>query len=354
MNSSLKASNRLAVVMLLSLAAFWPTQSQALETKDKTFIPKASIEKVEEKEKKEPPTDGWHKSLKAALNFNMSQARNIVGVADGTTLALGLNIDGGLIFRRGLHQWRNTLIILQTQTKVPHLKPFIKASDRLDLESFYMYEIPSIEWLGFFGGLRVTTPLFSGNLVPENDTNLQLTDNDENITSDIAYGQKYYRLTKPFSPMLFRQFVGAIFMPLKKSWMKLDVRVGPGAMQGWTWSGWVVDDDADTEDILEIRQLEDFVQIGSEVQLQAVGVIVKDTLSYTLRAGAMYPFYTSRDTDLKGIDLMNVEFAFDLAITLSKWAALNYSLSAMRVPMLVDKWQVSNSLMFSLTANLGT
>lgn len=341
-------------LLFLGLVTFWPIPGKTDETSDSGFIPKADVEKKEEKKKKKKTKDGWHPSLKVGLNFNMSQARNVVGVADGTTLALGLNLDSALIFRHGPHQWRNSLTILQTQTKVPNLKPFIKSADKLEVESFYLYALPSLKWLGFFGGLRLTTPLFSGNYVSDTDTTLELTDTEDVVTQDTAVAQKYYRLTKPFTPLLFRQFVGAIFLPLEKKWMKLDVRVGPGALETWSRSGYVVDDDEDTEEVVELTQLEDFVQIGGEIQVAAVGVIVKDTLSYTLKAGAMYPFYTSADTDIEGIDLLNVELAFNLSIKLSKWAALNYSLSALRVPMVVDKWQVTNNLMLSLTANLGT
>lgn len=342
------------IPLLLGFIVVHPRMSHADETTDPGFIPKADIEKTEEKEKKKPRKDGWHKALMAGLNFNMTQARNIVGVADGTTLALGLTIDGGLIFRRGAHQWRNTLNILQTQSKVPNLKPFIKAADKVELETYYLYSLPPVKWLGFFGGIRLTTPLFSGNLVPETDTELELTHTDDTVTTDTALGQEYYRLTKPLSPLLLRQFAGALFQPLEKTWMKLDIRTGPGAIEAWTRSGWVVDDDEDTEDMVELKQLEDFVQIGGEIQITAVGVIVKDTLNYSFRAGAMYPFYTSVDTDLKGIELLNVELGFGLNIKLSKWAALNYTLSAIRIPMVVDKWQVTNNLMFSVTANLGT
>jgi hypothetical protein len=363
-NTHVKEGGRrpaLAVTMLACLLAA-PSLARAQDKTEPTYIAppivtkeKKDAEKDEkDKKKKKQPKQGWIPTLKTGFNFSFNQARNVVGVADGTTIALGLLLDAGLTFRSGDHEWINALDIVQTHTKVPNIDPFIKSADKLDLESLYLYHIKNISWLGVFGGVRLTTPLFAGNFVPEEDTTVSIELTDGTVVQDTAEAQKYYRLTKPVAPLIFRQFIGAAFLPLEKDYLRLDIKVGTGAMEVWTRSSLVQDDNEDTADVLELRQLEDFVQGGVELHLAANGVIVKDVLSYTLKAGLMYPYVTSIDTDLSGIDLLNAEINFKLNIKLAKWASLNYALAMLRVPLIQPEWQITNNIMLSLTANLGT
>jgi hypothetical protein len=342
-------------VALVSLLASMRAVGAPVE--EPTYVSPRLVTKKEDQEgkkkdeKEEKKKQGWIPTIKAGFNFSMTQARNVIGVTDGMTVALGLQLDTGLTFRRGDHEWITSLEILQTHTKVPNIDPFVKSADELDLESIYLYHIKGIKWLGAYGGIRLTLPLFAGNLVPEEDTTVALVHTDDTVTQETAVAQEYYRLTDPGFPLIFRQFIGVAFFPVDETYLRMDVRVGTGAMEVWTGSSYIQDDDEDTADVLELRELEDFVQGGVEAHLTATGVVVKDVLSYSLKAGVMYPYVTTIDTDLTGMDLLNSEISFKLNVKLAEWASLNYSLSMVRIPLILPEWQITNNVMLSLTAS---
>lgn len=340
-----------AALLLAGLTA--PSAARGATAKG-DYIPDdvVKVKKKKKKKKKAPPKDGWFPSLKAGFSFAFSQNQGVVGITDGVTLALGLQLHGGLTYRHGGHEWVSKLTILHTQTKVPNLDPFIKAADLFELSSLYQYRFRRVKWLGVFGGLRLSTALLPGDLVRDADTNLAITRLDGAVDNDVATGQRPYQLTKSFAPLLFKQFAGGLAKPLDKPWLAIDIRLGLGAMEVWVRDGLVVDDNKDTADLLELKELQDFVQAGAELQLEMKGKAAKDVLSYGLAAEVMYPFAQNVKTDLTGAELINTEVRFTLGIKLFKWASLDYSLSVLRVPLIVDKWQVVNNLMLSITANI--
>ena len=71
---------------------------------------------------------------------------------------------------------------------------------------------------------------------------------------------------------------------------------------------------------------------------------------HTIGVELMYPFWTSIEAPVKGFDLMNLDLQFKLTVQLASWATLSYVFSAKRVPMLVDRWQISNQMALGFTA----
>lgn len=298
------------------------------------------------------PKDGWHPSLKAGFNFAFSQTQGVVGITDGVTLALGLQVHGGLIYRLRTHEWVSKLVILHTQTKVPNIEPFLKAVDTFEFSTLYQYRFPKVPWLGLFAGLRMQTALMPGSLVRDTDIALEITELDGTVTSRSLIAQKPFRLTGPFAPFFLKQFAGGLAKPLTKPWMSIDIKLGIGAVEVWTSEGVVVKDDKATADVLEMARLQDYIQAGAELQVGVTGVLANKILTYGLYAEVMFPFAHTAETDLEGVELVNMDFRFTLGIKLFSWASLVYSLSALRVPLIVDQWQVTNNLMLSITADL--
>lgn len=341
---------RLAVMVLpLALVLGHSTPSLA----DKAdIIPDEVVKKKKKKKKKKLTADGWHKSLKAGFSFAFAQNQGVVGIPDGITIALGLQLNGKLLYRKGGHEWVSTLNIVHTESKIPNIDPFIKAADQFDLMSLYQYRFkPRIKWLGVFAGLRVVTPLLPGNYVPQEDQPLLLHYLDGTAVPDVATGQKRYRLTRSFAPLVFRQFLGALAKPLEKDWLDVDVRLGLGSREVWTRQGFVVKND-DTTPELDLVQMQDYVEGGVELQLALTGHAFGKLLSYGLNVDVMFPFANNAETDLKGAELINTEIKAVLGIKVFSWASLNYTLSVVRAPLIVDEWQVVNSLMLSITANI--
>ena len=58
---------------------------------------------------KDAPPQGWIPRIAAGLTLSFGDNRSVVGQADGGTLSFGLKFDAGLDYRRGGHEWRNTL-----------------------------------------------------------------------------------------------------------------------------------------------------------------------------------------------------------------------------------------------------
>ena len=334
-----------------ALLCVGPARAWAAET---PYVPKQLAEQTKVKKKakaKAKKREGWIPKLEASFSFALNQSQGVVGVPDGVTVAVGLQLHGSVTYRRGGHEWTSRLDVLQTQSKVPSLEPFIKSADRLDLESVYLYHFPRPKWLGVYAGLGLTTPLFPGNLVQASDTALDL--NGDGTADASALANKPYEITKPFAPFMFKQFAGLAAKPLSKSWLGLEVRLGTGATEVWTRGGYVVDDDDSTKDLLELSPMQDYVQGGVELIVSAEGKLAGKLFSYGLKLDVVLPFATNADTDKSLPELTTMDLGVNMAIHVAKWAALTYSLSVLRYPLIVDGWQIASNLMLSLTASVG-
>jgi hypothetical protein len=340
----------LPVAVALTLMCVYVTPARAA---DADILPDEILKKKKKKKKAKKKKDGWHPKLDAGFTFAFSQSQGVVGVTDGISTALGLVLNGGLEYRYRAHAWITTLNVVHTQSKVPGIDPFIKSADRLDLTSYYRYRFPSLKMLGVIGGVKFTTALLPGSLVLSEDTAIDRTPDDPTDFYDLARAQKAYRLTDAFSPALFKQFLGGMLKPHEKKWLDVDIKLGLGGVEVWTQNGYVVKDDKATAGVLELKQLLDYQQVGAEIQLAVTGVAFDKLLTYGLHAEVMYPFYTSIDTgDLKGVDLFNVEFKAMVGIKLWKWLSLNYALSVLRIPLILEEWQVTNTLLLTVKANI--
>ena len=95
-----------------------------------------------------------------------------------------------------------------------------------------------------------------------------------------------------------------------------------------------------------MTQLEKSTQAGGEAEVE-LGGAWGGNLSWGTKAMFFYPFYTSVATKLTGIDLASTDLSAKLSVKLAKWASLDYLLSAKRIPLILDKWQVQNNLLFT-------
>lgn len=338
-----------AVALVVLGAAATPARAA-----DQDILPDEVIKAKKKKAKKKvKKKDGWHPKLNAGFTFSFNQSRGVVGVPDGVSMALGLLLDGGLVFRKGAHEWITVLNVVHTQSKTPNIQPFIKSADKLELLSFYQYRFPKLRMLGVFGGMKYITALLPGSLVVANDVAVDKTPEDPTDFLDLVPAQKPYRLTKAFSPGLIKQFLGGVFKPYEKKFLSIDIKLGLGGVEVFGRDGYVLKDDEATSGILELKQINDYQQVGAELHVNMTGTAFDKIVTYGVYAEIMYPFYTSIDTaPLKGADLFNIEFKVMVGIKLWKWVSLNYALAALRIPMILDDWQVTNTLLVTVKADL--
>ena len=294
--------------------------------------------------------DGWTHKLSLGTNFSFGHSSNVVGSPDGGTFQVGLLLDGAASLRHGQHVWQNALSVTHTQTKTPAIDPFVKTVDDFNLRSTYLYELAKVRWLGPFARVRFQTSLLPGYLVVAEPRRLRITDTDGDVTTRGLPAQENFELTSAFEPFLMRQSTGVFARPYDKKEIQLLTTLGLGAQEVFTQAGLAVTDD-DTTTPLELTKLADSVQVGAEVEVVASGEWQQD-LTWGASANVLWPFVVDADTDLEGADLVNVEFGLKLGYKLSKWASLDYVLSAKKVPLIVDAWQVQNNLLLTAAFNL--
>jgi len=298
-------------------------------------------------EKKEP---GWHPMLKASGTMAFSHAKNVVGTDDGATWNLGLAVNGGLDWRHGQgHVWENLLAYQLTYTKTPLLEDFVKSLDNLDFRSTYMYEIQKVDWLGPFVSFRLITALLPGYLLRPGERTLKKIDVEATETTETLAASTRLDLTGSFAPMTLRESAGLFVNPVTKKVFDSQARLGVGAWEVFTRDGWALDSDADG--ILTVKQMQDSVQMGGEFEMAAKGVLATG-VNYGARVGFMQPLYHNAETDLEGLELINQEYEATLGVKLAEWASLDYAFKAFKYPLIVDRLQVSNSLLLTVTASI--
>ena len=115
----------------------------------------------------------------------------------------------------------------------------------------------------------------------------------------------------------------------------------------------VLADDAATAAVVEVNELQNFNQAGAETTLALTGSFEESRVTYLVSAEALFPLVDSVGSDAgrSVIESTNVEFATQLGFALTDWASLNYQLLALRVPALVEDWQVTNSLLLTMGGN---
>lgn len=295
----------------------------------------------------EEPPDGWTPKLKLGTNVSFSHNSNVVGNDDGSTVQVGVLLDGALEWRSGSHEWVSTLAIRHQQVKTPLIDRFLKSMDTAELKSIYLYHLPGLDWLGPFGRFRLQTELFPSELVRAETVDVVTVDSE--VLRDDLPAQRSFELTGAFEPLLMRQTAGAFARPADGEAFTLLLKAGAGAQQVRTRGGFVVDDDDGTPAI-ELRPLEDSTEIGAEAELEAKGAL-DARLAWSLSGNALYPFVTSAETDLEGSPL-NVEAEARLTAKLTSWSSLEYVFTAKRIPRVLEAWQIQNGLLFNLTLNV--
>ncbi len=328
-----------SVVSVLSTAA--PVRGE-----EPDYVPDEVAVKTDQKQ------PGWHPMLTATGTAAFNHSSNVVGATDGATWALGLVLNGGLNWlHEAGHEWENLLKWQLGYTRTPVLDRFFKSTDALDFTSTYMYRIGALPWLGPFASVRLQTPVLAGYLVKPAAGTLQKVDSaGAAIGADEPFAaNEEIDLTQAFAPAVLRESAGVFAHPLEKKTIDLIGKLGAGAWEVFTREGWTVDSDKDG--VVTLKQMQDSVQVGAELELKATGALAEN-LSYSARAALMMPFYNNADTSLSGIDLLNQEYEFLLGVKLTGWASLDYAFRALKYPLVVDEWQVSNSLLLSLTASI--
>jgi hypothetical protein len=297
--------------------------------------------------------DGWSPGIAIGASFNLVDTRSVVGQMDGTTVNLGAVIDASLEFNSGMHEWRNGLLAAAGASRTPAIDEFIKTNDGLAFESIYLLHV--LEIFGPFARFGLNAQMFPGTDIRAGAVNYVVANLDG---STDAFTGRRLRLTDPFEPITLKESLGVFVQPIRDLHIELEGRAGLGAQETFAAGALAVSDDDATADIVEVKELDDNYAIGAEGVVNAWGFFDHDKrTSYTIGIGVLVPFVTSDlpEGDDRGLgDLVAVEGILGLNAKLFDWASLGYRLNVVRQPLLLDEWQISNTLLLTIGAAFGS
>lgn len=280
--------------------------------------------------------DGWTHTLQLGAGIQVSGSNRVPGQQDGASFIISVHAayDGELW--RGQHELRLHGGLDESISRTPLIDEFVKSSDNLDASAIYYYHLPNAEWFGPFARASARTSLFQGFDVRSEDVTY-LQDGEEVVADRL-------HLTDSFSPTYLKQSVGVFARPINDPTLALDIRVGVGARETFADGSYVIADDADT-DVIEVTALESYTQMGAEGAVEMHGA--SDSLNYGAHFEVLMPFYDSIDEDLDPVDATNYEVGANFGARLSSWASVQYEINLLKIPQVVDDWQVTNILMLS-------
>lgn len=290
---------------------------------------------------------GWTGSIDFGANFSLSSNNRVVGQTDGVSLSIGNALSGRLTYTHEHHQVRNTLRNSQTFSRTPLVRELVKTADDFRVESIYYYRVPSVPWFGPFARFQLNTALFRGFDVQPDVVTYRIAPEEEGGDFTEVVDDRL-RLTEAFAPLTLRESAGLFARPVEEERVTTDFRLGGGARQVFADGQLSIRDNEDTPEIDVIR-LRTYNQIGAEVAAEVGGSFEEGRVRYGLEAEALFPFYNSIESEERSVlELTNVEFLATLSFRLVDWASLSYELRVQRIPQLVDDWQVSNNLLFTV------
>jgi hypothetical protein len=328
---------RMTATLLLAIAGEAGAQEK-VATED---MEKATLAK----EKKE---DGWKASAKIGLTGSLSSNRMYVGAEDGTTIQVGTVLGLGAELNSGQHRWENALALQLGGSKTPQIDRFVKSSDVLDLTSAYFYTLESIDWFGLFGRVKLASQMLPTTFVRSVPYTVVRQDRaGVEIDRTMVEAQQGIESTETFEPLTLREVAGIFVNPHTTDAFTIKVRLGAAAQEIVARDGFVLVADDPATTTMTLAQLESSFELGLEAGLSATGVLYPDVLNWKLNVDLFQPFVTTSDTELSTIAQLNSEIVLGVSLKLVEWLSIEYLLTAKRIPLILDDWQVQNLLVLS-------
>lgn len=361
---------------LLSVLAVSPLLVSASASAQDATTNTVKKEATDIKALEAPPANGVFASLRGDLAFSFSDTQKVVGQLDGTTINLGVKVDGHVDVIQDAHEWRNSVLINAGVTKTPAIPEFLKNTDALAVESIYLYHVKP--WIGPFARARLDTAMFAGTDVRAAPTNYKITkaDGTSTQTCDPNSGEACTTTRLPlsdgFQPLTLKESLGAFVQPYKSTPFTAEVRLGFGAQEIFAEHQFAVTDVADTAEncpaagdptqksavqCLEVTELTNVFQAGLEANLEVWGTFYDNKVTYKVYGGILAPFahgaLPKAYTDAGGKDdvgqLTNIDLGANVNLKIVEWASLGYEFKAVRVPALLpDTFQVRNTVFLTM------
>lgn len=317
---------------LLPLAAL----AFLLVSQNASALEQEYVAEVAEAEVERP--DGWTHKVDIGAAIQLGGSNNVPGQTDGPSVTLSFSFAYAGDLWRGQNELRLSGGLTEALSKTPVVDDFVKATDILSAEAIYYYHLRSAPWLGPFLRASGRTSIFAG--VDVRPDEVDYLRDGEIITSDRL------RVTDSFSPTYLKQSAGLFARPIGEESLTIDFRLGAGARETLADGSYVVADDDTTAEI-EVATLQTYMQAGGEFATELYGIADAGDIDYGASFEMMIPFYDSIDEDLEPVPATNYEIGAHFGARLTEWASITYDLGLLRVPQIVEEWQITNSLLLN-------
>lgn len=297
---------------------------------------------------------GWYGSLRVGANLNFMNNRKVVGQQEGSQFTLGFSFDGDIGYRKGEHDWRNGLSLLEAFGYGPPIREFVKSSDTVKFDTAYFYHPVAAPWIGPFVRAGFLTAIFEGadyRAAPTDYVVTNVTDPNTNLPQVISQ-KKRLRLSESFMPTTLKESAGVFLNPYRKEYLDIMILAGIGSHQVFGKNQYSLADDPATPAVIEMLRLTNFTQVGFEAGLAFTGTAYAGKIKYKAYGDVLVPFYRTDKTpgDKRTFgELTNVELGALLSFKLVDWASVDYVLKVLRQPQLIDEWQVQNLLLLTFS-----
>ena len=296
--------------------------------------------------------DGWHPKLNLGANLSFGSSSNVIGQPDGDSKTFGANLEGSLIYKNGQNEWQNSLKYIGATTATPAIPRYVKSNDELNFSSLYLYSLKDLDWLGPYFRVQARTAAFRGEDIRPEPKNYEISSNDGTVKSTKT-GLTTFQLTEAFKPLTVQESAGAFFRILNEPKLKLKTRLGLGAQQVDASGQLTLADKADTVDVIEVRELPSYQQMGVEGGFILEGKIDEKS-TYLLT----FDFLTPVGAELKEgddrdeLELTNMDLKFKLTSKVYEWVSFNYEFNLREQPQLLDETQITHLMSMSFAYTL--
>jgi len=284
--------------------------------------------------------DGFKSTLSVSSNFIFNDSRDVIGQQDGTNVTIGLAAKGGFVYVNKASEIQFNMDISEQFTRTEDMGRFLKSADLAKFDVSYLYNVSKI-W-GPFAKFALETSILPGYNETKEEIDYNIPD-EPNKTTDSM------KLVSSLQPMTFKETMGLFYRPIQKKSINFQVNAGAGAIQVIADGGFIVKDDATTPE-LDLSPLKSYNELGSSIFMNLNGVISSvSKIDYKATLEVMTPFINDDPQERGAFELTNIDFNFTISSQITSWLSINYELKVIRRPQLLDKYQVQNNLMFSLS-----
>lgn len=288
--------------------------------------------------------DGLEFSTGLEFPFSFSNSQSRLGISDGNYFQIEGRSLSFLHFLKGKHDWSSSLFLSESFSMSPTIENrWIKAKDNVQFETRYLYNF--VEWAGAYVHMRLTSSLFSSIDVHDKEKTYEIRDINDN-KRDEKKATEYY-LSDPFFPFYLQENLGIFAIIVEQTPFTWETRTAFSFRQTFADNQKVFVDDS--KDLIIIRDLQSFFQMGPLVGTSVGGNFLDHNLFYSIGIDAMWPMWQNPAKPRTFWNDIIWEGGGGIGFKLNKWVNINYEYTMKRIPDILEKFQQEHAVHLSLS-----